>query len=328
MRITRRTVLAGTATAGAALPPWPGQAQEGAYPSRPVRVLIGFPPGGGVDIVARLLMPRLSERLGQPFLVENRAGANGNIAMEAAVKAPADGYTLFYGNVGNLGVTNALYRDLSFDTLRDFVPVAQTMESTLVIAVADAVPVRSLAELIAYAKANPGRLNAGSAGAGGPSHLALELFKRQTGLDITHVPYRGSAPAVQDLAGGRVQLLLDGYSLMRGAVESGRARVLAVAAAERQPILPAVPTTAEAGLPGFEAGSWHALVAPAATPAAVLQRLEAAVAWALRETDLPQAFAQQGVAARFRGADETRSFIAAERERWGRVVREAGITLD
>jgi len=324
MHSTRRGLLAGAAAILAARRTL---AQE-AWPTRPVRVLIGFPPGGGVDIVARLLMPKLSERLGQPFLVENRAGANGNIAMDAAVKSSADGYTLFYGNVGNLAVTNALYRELSFDTLRDFVPVAQTMESSLVIAVADAVPARTLGELIAYAKANPGRLNAGSAGAGGPSHLALELFKRQTGLDIVHVPYRGSAPAVQDLAGGRVQMLIDGYSLMRAVVEGGKARVLAVAAAERQEILPQVPTTAEAGLPGFVAGSWHALVAPAGTPPAVLRRLEEAVAWALRETDLPQAFAGQGVAARFRNAAETRAFIAAERERWGRVVREAGITLD
>ncbi len=328
MRTTRRALLALAAAAAAPSAAARAQAGAGDYPARPVRVLIGFPPGGGVDIVARLLAPRLQERLGQPFLVENRAGANGNIAMDAAAKAPVDGYTLFYGNVGNLAVTNALYRDLGFDTLRDFAPVAQTMESSLVIAVTDSLPVRSLAALIAYARANPGRLNAGSAGAGGPSHLALELFGRQTGTEIVHVPYRGSAPAVQDLAGGRVQLLLDGYSLMRGAVESGRARVLAVAAAERQAILPGVPTTAEAGLPGFEAGSWHALVAPAGTPPPVLARLEEAVRWSLAETDLPQAFAQQGVVARFRDAAATRAFIAAERERWTRVVREAGITVE
>jgi tripartite-type tricarboxylate transporter receptor subunit TctC len=327
--VRRRGVLL-AALPGLALAAGTARAQGAAadYPARPVRVLVGFPPGGGVDIIARLLMPRLQERLGQPMLVENRAGANGNIAMDAAAKSPPDGYTLFYGNVGNLAVTNALYPNLAFDTLRDFAPVAQSMESSLVVAVTDGLPVRTLAELIAHAKANPGRLNAGSAGAGGPSHLALELFKRQTGTEILHVPYRGSAPAVQDLAGGRIQLLLDGYTLMRGVVEGGRARVLAVAATERQPILPAVPTTAEAGLPGFEAGSWHALVAPAGTPAPVLARLEAAMRWALTETDLPQAFAQQGVAARFRDAAATRAFIAAERERWTRVVREAGITLE
>lgn len=328
MSMQRRALLAAGLGAAVAAQIGDAAAQPATYPTRPVRVLIGFPPGGGVDIIARLLAPRLQERLGQPVLVENRAGANGNIAMDAVVKSPPDGYTLFYGNVGNLAVTNALYANLGFDTLRDFVPVAQSMESTLVIAVTDALPVRSLAELIAYAKASPGRLNAGSAGAGGPSHLALELFKRQTGTDIVHVPYRGSAPAVQDLAGGRVQLLLDGYSLMRGAVESGRVRVLAVAAPERQALLPAVPTTAEAGLPGFEAGSWHALVAPRGTPPAALERLEAAMRWALTETDLPQAFAQQGVTARFRDAAATRAYIAAERERWTVVVRAAGITAD
>lgn len=328
MSMQRRGLLAAGLGAAVVAPFCGAAAQTVSYPTRPVRMLIGFPPGGGVDIIARLLAPRLQERLGQPVLVENRAGANGNIAMDAVVKSPPDGYTLFYGNVGNLAVTNALYANLGFDTLRDFVPVAQSMESTLVVAVTDALPVRSLAELIAYAKANPGRLNAGSAGAGGPSHLALELFKRQTSTDIVHVPYRGSAPAVQDLAGGRVQLLLDGYSLMRGAVESGRVRVLAVAASERQALLPEVPTTAEAGLPGFEAGSWHALVAPRGSPSAALERLEAAMRWALTETDLPQAFAQQGVSARFRDAAATRAFIAAERERWTGVVRAAGITAD
>ncbi len=322
-RIGRRALLAAPLLA-----PGLAHGQPADYPSRPVRVLIGFPPGGGVDIIARLLMPKLQERLGQTFLVENRAGANGNIAMDAAVKAAPDGYTLFYGNVGNLAVTNALYHGLAFDTLRDFAPVAQSMESSLVIAVTDGLPVRTLAELIAYAKAHPGKLNAGSAGAGGPSHLALELFKRQTGTAIEHVPYRGSAPAVQDLAGGRVQLLLDGYSLMSGAVEGGKARVLAVAARERQPILPQVPTTTEAGLPGFEAGSWHALVAPSGTPEAIITRLDAAMRWALTETDLPRAFAQQGVTARYRDSAATRAFIAAERARWTAVVQEAGIRLE
>ncbi|NDG48856.1 MAG: tripartite tricarboxylate transporter substrate binding protein [Rhodospirillales bacterium] len=210
----------------------PAAAQE--YPARPVRMVIGFPPGGGVDIVARLIAPRLAEALGQAFLVENRAGANGNIAMDAVVQAAPDGYTLFYGNVGNLAVTNALYRNLSFDTWRDFIPIAQTMESFSVIAVSADLPIRTLPELMAYARANPGRLNGASAGAGGPAHLALELFKRQFALDIVHVPYRGSAPAILDLAGGRVQMIIDGYSLMRSAVESSRVRVLAVTAGQRQ----------------------------------------------------------------------------------------------
>ncbi|WPB86764.1 Bug family tripartite tricarboxylate transporter substrate binding protein [Sediminicoccus rosea] len=304
----------------------PAAAQD--YPSRPVRVVIGFPPGGGVDIVARLIMPRLSEALGQPFLVENRAGANGNIAMDAVHQSSPDGYTLFYGNVGNLAVTNALYRNLSFDTLRDFVPIGQTMESFSVIAVNAELPIRTLPELMAYARANPGRLNGASAGAGGPTHLALELFKRQFNLDIVHVPYRGSAPAIVDLAGGRVQLIIDGYSLMRSAVESGRVRVLAVAAARREALLPNIPTTAEAGAPGFEAGSWHMLTAPRGTPQAALDRLERALGAALAEPALVAAMAQQGVAARFRNQRDAAAFFAAERERWTRVIREGNITVE
>ncbi len=306
----------------------PGLANAQEFPARPVRVVIGFPPGGGVDIVARLIMPRLVEKLGQPFLVENRAGANGNIAMDAVHQAAPDGHTLFYGNVGNLAVTNALYRNLGFDTLRDFVPVAQTMESFSVIAVANDVPARTLPELMALVRANPGRLNGASAGAGGPTHLALELFKRQFNLDIVHVPYRGSAPAIQDLAGGRVQMIIDGYSLMRAAVEAGRVRVLAVTAPQRQALLPEVPTTNEAGAPGFEAGSWHMMVAPRGTPQPALERLERALGEALAEPALIQAMAQQGVAARFRNQRDATAFLRAERERWERVIREANITAD
>lgn len=321
LNLSRRSLLALPVLAAA-----PAAAQD--FPQRPVRVVIGFPPGGGVDIVARLIMPRLSEKLGQPFPVENRAGANGNIAMDAVHQSAPDGHTLFYGNVGNLAVTNALYRNLAFDTLRDFVPIAQTMESFSVIAVANDLPARSLAELMALARANPGRLNGASAGAGGPTHLALELFKRQFGLDIVHVPYRGSAPAILDLASGRVQMIIDGYALMRAAVEAGRVRVLAVASPARQPLLPEVPTTSEAGAPGFEAGSWHMLVAPRGVPRPALDRLEGALGAALAEPALVQAMAQQGVASRFRGQREAAAFLRAERERWEGVIRAANITAD
>ena len=181
---------------------------------------------------------------------------------------------------------------------------------------------------MAYARANPGRLNGASAGAGGPTHLALELFKRQFNLDIVHVPYRGSAPAILDLAGGRVQMIIDGYSLMRSAVESSRVRVLAVTAGQRQVLLPDIPTTAEAGAPGFEAGSWHMLTAPRGTPQAAMDRLEGALSVALAQPALIEAMAQQGVGARFRGQREAAAFFAAERERWARVIREGNITAD
>ncbi len=322
MRPTRRGLIAAIACAPAI-----ARAQAD-YPNRAVRVLVGFPPGGGVDNLARVLVPKLSALLGQSFVVENRAGANGNIAMEAAAKSPADGYTLLYGNVGNLAVTNALYRNLPFDTARDFIPIAQSMESALAVTIAADIPARTLPEFIAYARANPGKLNAGSAGAGGPSHLAFEMFKRAAGLDIVHVPYRGSAPAIQDLAGGRVQLIIDGYALVQPVVEAGRARVLALTSAQRQPAFPDIPTVAEVALPGFEAGSWHMLVAPAGTPAPIIAKLEAAMATALRMPDVLAAIAQQGIAARYRNAAEARAYLLAERERWGGVVREAGITAD
>jgi tripartite-type tricarboxylate transporter receptor subunit TctC len=293
-----------------------------------VRVLIGFPPGGGVDIIGRLVAPKLSEKLGQPVIVENRAGANGNIAMDAAAKSAPDGYTLFYGNIGNLAVTNALYRNLGFDTARDFAPMAQTIEVPLVVAVADSVRARTLQDLVAYAKANPGKLNAGSAGAGGPSHLTFEVFKRAAKADITHVPYRGSAPALQDLAGGRIDLMLDAYNLMRPMVEAGKVRVLAVTAAEPQALLPEVPTAGEAGMPGFVAASWHAFVAPAATPPAVVRRVGEAVGTILRETELRRSLAAQGATVRHRDAAELKAYMAAERQRWTAVIKEAGITVD
>lgn len=322
----RRALLGALATLPAIAAARPVVAQD--WPTRPVRTLIGFPPGGGVDIIGRLVAPRLAERLGQPMIVENRAGANGNVAMEAAARAAPDGYTFFYGNIGNLAVTNALYPALSFDTLRDFAPVAQTIEVPLVVAVADNVPARTLQELVAYARANPNRLNAGSAGSGGPSHLTLEVFKRAAKVEIEHVPYRGSAPALQDLAGGRIQLMLDAYNLMRPMVEAGKVRVLAVTAAERQPLLPNVPTAGEAGLPGFVAASWHGFVAPAATPMPIIARLDRAVGEALREPELAKAIGDQGATVRYRSAAEFRDYIAAERARWTGVIREAGITVD
>lgn len=322
--LSRRSLLAG---AGAAVTIRPAFAQ-GWSPSRPIRFIVPFVAGGSTDIAARIIADRMGETLGQPVVVENRGGSGGNIGGEMVARAAPDGHTILMGVTGLLTTNPHIYKSMPFDPAKDLAPVSMAYTSDMVIVVPNSLPVRTLQEFVAYAKARPGQLSFGSSGHGASTHTAAELFRLAAGIDIVHVPYRGSAPAVQDLAGGRVQMLIDGYSLMRAVVEGGKARVLAVAAAERQEILPQVPTTAEAGLPGFVAGSWHALVAPAGTPPVVLRRLEEAVAWALRETDLPHAFAGQGVAARFRNAAETRAFITAERERWGRVVREAGITLD
>jgi tripartite-type tricarboxylate transporter receptor subunit TctC len=301
---------------------------QGSYPNKPVRIVIGFPPGGGVDIMARLIAPKLSDRLGQPVIVENRPGANGNIAMEAAAKSPADGYTLFYGNIGNLAVTNALYSHLSFDTARDFAPIAQSLEVALVVAIANDLPPKTLQEFVAYAKARPGELNGASAGAGGTSHLALALLNRLAGTDITHVPYRGSAPALQDLSTNRVQLMLDSYSVVRPMVDAGKVRLLASTGPAREALLPNLPTTAEARMPDFTVTSWHGLVAPSGTPAPVISKLEDAMRWALRDTDLPRSIEGQGAVPRFRGAADFAKVIADDRAQWSAVIRDAKITVE
>ncbi|MCR0981043.1 Bug family tripartite tricarboxylate transporter substrate binding protein [Roseomonas populi] len=330
MKLTRRR-LATTALSLAALPGLASGARaQGAeaWPNRPVRVLIGFPPGGGVDIVGRIVLPRAASRLGQPFVIENRGGANGNLAMEVLFQEPADGNTLFFGNVGNLAVTNALYPHLRFDTVRDFAPVAQAVEVPLVVTVHSRLPVGTLREFIDYAKARPGALNAGSGGSGGPSHLALELFNRRAGTDIVHVPYRGSAPALQDLATGRTQMMIDSYNIMRPMVEAGQVKLLAITSDARRAILPDLPTTAEAGLPDFVVYGWQGLVTRAGTPPEIIEKLEKAMEAALQEPEVRQALAAQGADVRFRGAAEFAAFLRAERERWGGVIRDAGITLN
>jgi tripartite-type tricarboxylate transporter receptor subunit TctC len=281
-----------------------------------------------VDLTARPLLAKLQERLGSQFVVENRGGANGNIAMEAAARAAPDGYTLFFGNGGNLAINHALYANLSFDTLRDFAPIAQVVQVPLAVTVPADLPVRNVQEFIALARSRPGQLNMGSGGTGGLPHLAFELFRRQANIDVVHVPYRGSAPALQDLIGGRVQIMIDAFNLSRGAVEAGRVRVIATTGRERMPALPNVPTVAEQGLPDFVAIGWQGLVAPVATPAAIRARLEQAVEWAMRETDLPQAYLSQGSLPHFAGAAAFRRLIEEERTLWARVVREGNIQPD
>jgi tripartite-type tricarboxylate transporter receptor subunit TctC len=303
-------------------------AQGADYPTRPVRVLVGFPPGGGVDLTARPLLAKLQERLGQQFVVENRGGANGNIALEAAARAAPDGYTLFFGNGGNLAINHALYANLPFDTLRDFAPIAQVVQVPLAVTVPADLPVRNVQDFIALARSRPGQLNMGSGGTGGLPHLAFELFRRQANIDVVHVPYRGSAPALQDLLGGRVQLMIDALNLSRGAIDAGRVRVIATTGRERMPALPDVPTVAEQGLPDFVAIGWQGLVAPAATPAPIRARLEQVAEWAMLETDLPRTYLAQGSLPHFAGSAAFRRLIEAERVLWARVVQEGNIKPD
>jgi tripartite-type tricarboxylate transporter receptor subunit TctC len=320
--LDRRGLIAGLAAV-----PLTGAARAQAWPTRPVRVVVGFPAGGGVDLTARPLAQRLGDRFGQQFVVDNRGGAGGNIAMDAVAKSPPDGYTLLQANVGMLAINPGLYRDLPFDTIRDFAPVAQIVAVPLAVAVPADLPVRTLPDFIALAKARPGQLNMGSGGNGGIPHLAFELMKRRADIDVVHVPYRGSAPALQDLLGGRVQLMVDGYNLMRGAAEAGRVRIIATTGRQRLPALPDVPTVGET-LPGFEAEGWQGIVAPAGTPETVLAALEAAIRGVLAGGDLPQLYLNQGQLPRFAPRSDFAALIRREREQWTRVIREAGITLD
>ena len=304
-------------------------AQGGAdYPSRPVRILVGFPPGGGVDLTARPLLPHLQARLGQPVIVENRPGANGNLAVDAAVKAPPDGYTLLFGNTGPIAANHALYRNLPFDTLRDLTPVAQVILNPLVLVVPASLGVNGLGELLALARRRPGELNMGTGGNGGSPHLTLEALKRREGIDIVHVPYRGSAPALQDLLGGRIQLMIDAYNLFRGAYEAGQVKVLAITSLQRHPNLPDVPTMDEAGLPGFESVGWQGIFAPAATTPTVLDRLEDAVRRSMAETDLAQVYASQGSLPLFAGRADFRRLVEEDRQRLGDLIRTVGVQLD
>ena len=322
-KVKRRHLLLGGI--GATLP-LPALAQSD-YPSRPIRVVIGFPPGGGVDTIGRPTFQRLSQRLGQQVAIDNRGGNNGNIAMDHVTKSPADGYTLFFGNVGNY-TTQALFPNPGFDTLRDFAFINRVTLGPLAIAVPADFPARTLQELLDIARRRPGELNFGSGGSGGVPHFAFEILVRRTGVDIVHVPYRGSGPALQDLLGGRVQMMVDGYGLMRGAHEAGRIRVLAMTSRQRHPNLPDVPTVDEAGVPGYEFVSWTALAAPAATPPAILRRLEDAMRWTMENTDLPQTLLGFGTFPAFAPGTEVRETLVKDRETWTRIAREANIRAD
>jgi tripartite-type tricarboxylate transporter receptor subunit TctC len=322
----RGLLLSGLGAALAA--PRPGRAQGAdGFPSRPIRVVIGFPPGGGIDTIARPTFQRLGDRLGHPVVVDNRAGNNGNIALDHVAKAAPDGYTLFFGNVGNY-TTHALFPNLGFDTLRDFAYVNQVTFGPLVVAVRADFPAQTLGELMTMAKEKPGTLNFGSGGSGGVPHFAFEIWARQMGLDIVHVPYRGSGPAFQDLLGGRTQLMVDGYGLMKGGHEGGRVRILAITSKRRHPNLPEVPTMEEAGVPGFEFVSWTALSAPAATPPAILRKLEAEMGWVMEHTDLPQVILGFGTFPQFDTGANVRARLERDRVTWARIAREANIVAN
>jgi tripartite-type tricarboxylate transporter receptor subunit TctC len=312
-----------SAGAAIALPAVPRRAAALDYPSRPVRLLVGFPAGGAADTVARLIAQWLSQRLGQEFIVDNRAGANTNIATEAVVQAAPDGYTLLLITTSN--ATNAsMYAQLNFDFLRDIAPIAGVMRVANVMEVNPGVPANSVPEFIAYAKANPGKINMASGGIGSTPHLAGELFKMMAGVDLVHVPYRGDAPALIDMVGGRVQVMFDLISASIGFVKSGKLRALAVTSATRSPALPDLPTVGEF-LPGYEATSFQGLGAPKNTPEEIVDKLNEATEAALADAGFKARLAAIGGDGLPGSPDDFHKLIAAETVKWGKVIKFAGI---
>jgi tripartite-type tricarboxylate transporter receptor subunit TctC len=325
MTFPRRRFLR-LAAGAAALPAVPRSVRAQSYPTKPVRLLVGFAAGGGNDIAARLISHWLSERLGQQFIVENRPGAGSNIATEAVVRAAPDGYTLLLVAVSN--ATNAtLYDNLSFNFIRDIAPVAGVMRVPNLVEVHPSVPAQTLPEFIAYAKANPGKINMGSGGSGGPVHMTGELFNMMAGLKMQHVPYRGEAPALNDLIGGQVDVVFGSVPASIQYVRAGKLRALAVTTATRSELLPDVPTVAEF-VPGYESSTWYGIGAPESTPADIIERLNVEINSALTDPTLKARIADLGGTAIGGSQADFGELIATDTEKWGKVVRFAGIKAE
>ncbi|MDE2003952.1 MAG: tripartite tricarboxylate transporter substrate binding protein [Betaproteobacteria bacterium] len=316
------------AIAAASLFPVSPAFAQAAYPSKPIRMVVPFPPGGTTDILARAVAQKLSETWGQQVIVDNRPGAGGNIGSDLVAKAAPDGYTLLMGTVGTHAINPSLYARMPYDAQKDFAPVILVASVPNVLEVNPSLPVHTVQELIAYAKANPGKLNFASSGNGTSIHLSGELFKAMTGVKMTHVPYKGSAPALADLVGGQVQLMFDNLPSSLGLIKGGKLRAIAVTSTTRSSALPDVPTIAESGLPGYEASSWFGVFAPASTPPAIVDKLNAAIGAWLASPDAKEKLASQGaIAAGGTPADFAR-FIASETVKWAKVVKASGARID
>jgi tripartite-type tricarboxylate transporter receptor subunit TctC len=322
MNLCRRQLLqfgaaALAATAGSSV------AWAQAYPTRPVRVIIGWPAGGVADIVARLMAQWLSERLGQPFVVENRTGAATNLATEAVIRAPADGYTLLWATGAN-GTNATFYQKLNFNFISDIAPIASIIDVPLVMVVKPSFPAKTVSEFIAYAKSNPGKVNMASAGSGNPNHIAGELFKMMTGIDMLHVPYRGDPPAITDLIGGQVQVYFSTLGTSIEYIRAGKLRPLAVTTATRLEVLPDIPPVGDF-LPGYEASSWQGLVGPKNTSAEIVDMVNKLINTALVDPRMKARFAELGVMVLSGSPVDFEKLIASDTEKWAKVIRFAGI---
>ena len=323
-RAVRKTALAFAALAFAIS----ALAAEDDYPARTVRIIVPFAPGGSTDVVARILADRLGSEFKQTFIVDNRAGASGNIGADAVAKAPADGYTLLMGTTGVLAINGHLFKNLAFDPDKDFVPVSYTSLITNILVVNPEVPARTVAELVRLAKAKPGGLTFASSGSGSSTHLSGELFKALAGVDILHVPYKGSSQALIDVISGQVTMLFDNAPSSLPFIEQGKLRALAVTSRRRLANLPEIPTLEEAGVAGYESLSWSGIVAPAGTPRAVILKLNAAIERILAADDVRKRLAALGVEPVGGSPEAFAAHIRAESDKWGRLIKSAGITVN
>jgi tripartite-type tricarboxylate transporter receptor subunit TctC len=304
----------------------PAAAAQADYPNRPIRLVVTVPPGGAADFIARLVGAKLAESLAQPVLVENRAGAGGTIAADSVAKAPADGYTLLQNSITTHGVGPHLYATLPYDPVKDFAPVAGLALLPLIMAINSELPLRNVDDLVRFSKSNS--LNFASSGNGGAPHMAAELFKSETGASITHVPYKGSGPAVADLVGGRVQIMFDAAPSLIQHVKSGKLRVLAAASAQRNRLLPEVPTFAELGYPKVAVSLWYGLLAPSGTPRPVIDRLSRETRKVLESADIREKLLAQGAEPMPGSPEAFASFMQEESAKWAPVVKHAGVKLD
>ncbi|HTB37387.1 MAG TPA: tripartite tricarboxylate transporter substrate binding protein [Reyranella sp.] len=299
------------------------------YPTRPVRVVVGFPPGGGTDLVARQFTPAVQSSLGQSFVIDNRAGANGSVGLEAVAKSPPDGYTLGHVNSSVVVTNPLLYKNMTINVERDLAPVCTVADSPVAVVVPADLPVKDLRDLVALSKSQPGLLHFGSGGMGSVDHMSFEVIRQQTGLaDVMHVPYRGGGPALNDMLGGRVQLMVSAYGMYKGQVDAGRIRVIALLGTRRHPALPDVPTGIEQGFPKLVVVSWQAIVAPAHTSDAIIDRLEGVYRKALDDANIARLYAELGYFPTFRGRQEMAALLREETAQWGAIIKEQNIQVD
>ena len=304
------------------------QSPAASFPNRPVKIIVAFPAGGGTDIAARILAPKLGERLGQQVVIENRGGASGVIGTELAARAAPDGYTLFMGTLGNFSVNQHLIAKLAVDPVKDFAPITKVVDVHFVLLAHPSLPANNVRELLALAKAKPGQLTHSSSGAGGAPHLGAELFKRMGGVDMTHIPYKGSAPSMQDVIGGQVSITFDSLLQALPFIRDGRLKALAVLGPARSPQLPDVPTVAESGLPGYDLTNWFGLAAPAGTPKEIINKIYTDAAAVLQGQEVRERFSAMAATAAGTTPEQFGTLIREDSAKWAKLIKEAGIKAD